>query len=143
MRLQRRQVFQDRLRQKDGRNTLRIRKAVWRGRTGAVNFYHYNILSAPSKSAWKKLKKLSKTFKKPLDKEKGMCYNVKAVAKAGQNTRASDKPKGIESEQTDREKTSKKFEKLFKNLLTNLKRCGIITRSARKADDKRSLKIEQ
>ena len=36
------------------------------------------------------------------------------------------------------------FKKLFKNLLTSQKECGIITRSAlERASDKRSLKIEQ
>jgi hypothetical protein len=84
-----------------------------------------------------------KTFKKPLDKRKTLWYNNKV----GRKELTTGKPYGCRGEK----RNSKKLEKLFKNLLTNEKECGIICESQlRKAERQamlrkrhRSLKIEQ
>ena len=62
-----------------------------------------------------------KTFKKPVDKRKLLCYNMQAVKQQDVNERPR-KRRRVESEKYH----EKIFEKLFKNLLTNGKRCGII-----------------
>ena len=68
---------------------------------------------------WRKL--LQKTFRKPLDKRETMWYNIKA----------------FEKEVTSFERTKmvwKNFEKSLKNLLTNSKRCDIITKSSERSE---------
>ena len=67
--------------------------------------------------------KSRKTLKNAIDKRGTTWYNMQVAAR-----KRVDRIKST----TDEPRVEKIFEKLFKNLLTNGKRCGIITRSARK-----------
>ena len=73
----------------------------------------------------KKIENSSKTFEKPLDKQKELCYNTK-VADNKQRHHNSGELSGMK-------RKLKKLEKLFKNPLTSEKRCGIIIRLSHKA----------
>ena len=66
-------------------------------------------------------KNFEKSFKKPLDKRERMWYNIKAFEK-----------KVASFERT--KMVWKNFEKSLKNLLTNSKRCDIITKSSERSE---------
>ena len=103
------------------------RKSVWYTMQAVEGKPKTEITDRVSRVVWRKRsKKVRKTFEKPIDKRKEMWYNTKVAENKRQQTQ-------LLWVKRSRKESWKNLKKLFKNPLTNEKRCAIIIRLSHRA----------